>query len=83
MPSVKVTEILIPLIKASEKAAKIARLCRAEEELFQLLIQEKSNDTKNPRFIRDFKTLADVLVQETIKHDLSAKVVLISRFICR
>ena len=78
MSSVRVTEILIELIKVSEKAAKVARLCRAEEELFQLLVQEKSGESKNPRFVQDFKTLADVLVQETIKHDLSSKVTLIN-----
>lgn len=59
---------------ASEKAANIARCCRAEKDLFALLVQEKSEDQKNCRFIQDFKTLADVLVQETVKHDLQTKV---------
>ena len=80
MPSVRVTEILSELIKASEKSAQIARLCRAEEELFKLLVEEKSNESKNPRFIQDFKTLADVLVQQTIVNDLSLKVFQIKHF---
>lgn len=58
------------LLLTSEKAANIARCCRAEDDLFALLVQEKSEDQKNARFIQDFKTLADVLVQETVKHDL-------------
>jgi inositol polyphosphate 1-phosphatase len=74
MSTIKIKELLNELIKASEKAAQIARLCRAEEELFKLLVQEKSPETKNPRFVQDFKTLADVLVQETVRHDLGVKV---------
>ncbi|XP_034943859.1 inositol polyphosphate 1-phosphatase [Chelonus insularis] len=63
-------ELLEVLLKTSEKAANIARACRQNESLFKLLIQEKSDDEKNPRFFRDFKTLADVLIQETIRHDI-------------
>lgn len=63
-------EILAALINASEKAANIARVCRKNEELFKLLVQEKTGSEKNERFLNDFKTLADVLIQETIKHDL-------------
>ncbi|XP_063977711.1 inositol polyphosphate 1-phosphatase [Diachasmimorpha longicaudata] len=62
--------LLGALLKASEKAANIARACRQNETLFQLLIQEKSEEEKNPRFFHDFKTLADVLIQETIRHDI-------------
>ncbi|XP_011313676.1 inositol polyphosphate 1-phosphatase [Fopius arisanus] len=62
--------LLGTLLKTSEKAANIARVCRQNEALFQLLIQEKSEEEKNPRFFHDFKTLADVLIQETIKHDI-------------
>ncbi len=76
MKLVKLSELLHELIKASEKAAQIARSCRAEEQLFKLLVQEKSPDTKNPRFVQDFKTLADVLVQETVRHDLCHKVIM-------
>ena len=42
--------------------------------LFKLLIEEKSEDTKNKRFVRDFKTLADVLIQEMVKDYLGSKV---------
>lgn len=59
------------LLRASEKAAMLARACRAEEELFSLLVEEKGEADKNPRFLRDFKTLADVLIQEMVRHDLS------------
>lgn len=66
--------ILHQLLLAAEKAACIARACREEETLFQLLIEEKKEDEKNKKFLTDFKTLADVLVQEVIKYDLGRKV---------
>ncbi|XP_069662484.1 inositol polyphosphate 1-phosphatase [Haliaeetus albicilla] len=62
--------LLQALVGASEKAAHIARLCRREEPLFQLLVAEKTGADRNRRFLQDFKTLADVLIQEVIKHDL-------------
>lgn len=61
------------LIYSSEKAANLARAIRAEHDLFSLLVQEKDNGEKNARFVRDFKTLADVLIQETIRYDLTNK----------
>ncbi|KAL0128257.1 hypothetical protein PUN28_003489 [Cardiocondyla obscurior] len=64
------SRLLKVLLQASEKAANIARTCRQKEALFQLLVQEKSLEEKNPRFFQDFKTLADVLIQETIRHDI-------------
>ncbi|CAK9828824.1 Inositol polyphosphate 1-phosphatase [Anthophora retusa] len=64
------SRLLSILLKVSEKAANIARACRQNDALFKLLIQEKSEEEKNPRFFQDFKTLADVLIQETIKHDI-------------
>ncbi|XP_068099925.1 inositol polyphosphate 1-phosphatase [Hyperolius riggenbachi] len=67
------SDILHALLRASEKAACIARACRQEETLFQLLIEEKKEGEKNKKFVTDFKTLADVLVQEVIKHDLGKK----------
>lgn len=60
-------------MNASEKGAKISRVIRAESALLELLVQEKAGDQKNRRFVQDFKTLADVLVQETVRHDLSAQ----------
>ncbi|KAM6233509.1 inositol polyphosphate 1-phosphatase isoform 1-T2 [Porphyrio hochstetteri] len=62
--------LLQALVGAAEKAAHIARLCRQEEPLFQLLVAEKTGADRNRRFLQDFKTLADVLIQEVIKHDL-------------
>ncbi|KAG8224383.1 hypothetical protein J437_LFUL005205 [Ladona fulva] len=69
------------LVSASEKAANIARACRFEDDLFQLLIQEKKNDEMNKRFVQDFKTLADVLIQETVRHDIGKEFPEISRYI--
>ncbi|KAM8990424.1 inositol polyphosphate 1-phosphatase [Ara ararauna] len=62
--------LLQALVGTSEKAADIARLCRREQPLFQLLVAEKTGPDRNRRFLQDFKTLADVLIQEVIKHDL-------------
>lgn len=70
----RVSDLLRELIVVSEKAANIARVCLKEKELFQLLVEEKTGSNKNHRFVHDFKTLADVLVQETIRYDLSQKV---------
>ncbi|XP_067891738.1 inositol polyphosphate 1-phosphatase-like isoform X1 [Heterodontus francisci] len=67
------SEFLTALVHASEKSANIARACKQEETLFQLLVQEKKGDEKNKKFVSDFKTLADVLVQEVIKHDIGKK----------
>lgn len=72
-------DLLKSLIIVSEKAANIARLCRQNDHLFKLLIQKKSTEEKNPRFVDDFKTLADVLIQEVVKHDLGHQV---SALIC-
>ena len=58
-------ELLQCLLCASEKAANIARACRREPALFELLVEEKT--------FQDFKTLADVLIQETVRHDVSRK----------
>lgn len=66
--------IIEACVHVSEKAANIARLCREHEHLFPLLIQEKSAEEANPRFVKDFKTLADVLIQETIRHDVGTLV---------
>merc|ERR1711976_376377 len=61
------------VIWTSEKAASIARACRKEDDLFQLLVEEKKGDDKNTNSSHDFKTLADVLIQETVRHDLGKK----------
>jgi len=67
-------EFLKLLIASSEKAANIARIIRTDPELLKLLVEEKTDEDKNKRFVQDFKTLADVLIQESLKHDISAKV---------
>lgn len=66
--------LLESLVRVSEKAANIARLCRRESHLFELLVEEKGNCESNPRFIQDFKTLADVLIQETVINDIGKQV---------
>jgi len=53
------------------KANNIAVACREQPELLSLLTQEKSGDDKNAKFAQDFKTLADVLIQEAVKYELS------------
>uniref|UniRef100_H3BK26 Inositol polyphosphate-1-phosphatase n=1 Tax=Mus musculus TaxID=10090 RepID=H3BK26_MOUSE len=67
------SDILLELLCVSEKAANIARACRQQETLFQLLIEEKKGAEKNKKFAADFKTLADVLVQEVIKQNMENK----------
>lgn len=67
------SDILRELLRVSEKAANIARACRQQEALFQLLIEEKKEGEKNKKFTVDFKTLADVLVQEVIKQNMENK----------
>lgn len=63
------------LVNVSEKAANIARIMRQHEYLFSLLVQEKSIDESNSeRFVHDYKTLADVLIQQTIRHDIGVVV---------
>ncbi|XP_045480929.1 inositol polyphosphate 1-phosphatase isoform X2 [Harmonia axyridis] len=66
-------DLLETLIVLSEKAARIARLIRKDEHLFGLLVEQKDQDHANPRFFQDFKTLADVLIQQMIKHFLELK----------
>lgn len=68
-------DLLRLLVRVAEKAANVARVCRQEAPLFQLLIQEKTGEDKNKKFVQDFKTLADVVIQEMIRHDVGAQVV--------
>lgn len=65
-----VQNIMVDLIHVSEKAANIARVFRQNENLLNLLTEEKSEAEANPRFVKDYKTLADVLIQETIRHEI-------------
>lgn len=66
-------ELLRLLLRVAEKAANVARVCRQEAPLFQLLVQEKTGEDKNKKFVQDFKTLADVVIQEMIRHDVGAQ----------
>lgn len=66
-------DLLRLLLRVAEKAANVARVCRQEAPLFQLLVQEKTGDDKNKKFVQDFKTLADVVIQEMIRHDVGAE----------
>lgn len=66
-------ELVEVLLQVSEKSAKIARAWRCQAELFELMVEEKPEKEKNEQFVRDFKTLADVLVQEVVKHDVTLK----------
>ena len=67
-------DLAAELISVSEKAATLARVIRSEHALFELLVEEKKGDSKNKRFLQDFKTLADVLVQEMVKEHIGSKV---------
>lgn len=67
--------VLENLIIVSEKAANIARKCRSDTNLFKLLVEEKKPEESNTRFVQDFKTLADVLIQETVKFEIGLKVI--------
>ncbi|EDO35565.1 predicted protein [Nematostella vectensis] len=58
------------LLRTSEKSASIARAWITQKELFSLLVEEKTGKEKNERFVADFKTLADVIVQEVVKRDV-------------
>jgi len=64
-------EFVKSLISSCQKANNIAVCCRREPELLSLLTQEKVGGEKNSKFDHDFKTLADVLIQETVRFELS------------
>ncbi|CAL1536353.1 unnamed protein product [Lymnaea stagnalis] len=70
----QVSSILKLLLKVAAKASQIALIIRKEKPLVELLIEEKIGLEKNNRFFQDFKTLADVLIQETVRHYISEKV---------
>ena len=64
-------DILETVLSASQRASEIARFVRLQGDLF---VEVKEEGEGNPKFKEDFKTLADVLIQESIKFDLSKKV---------
>lgn len=63
-------KLIQAVCSASLKAANIAKLIRKDSALLELLVQEKEEEQANPRFVQDFKTLADVLIQEMVRKDL-------------
>lgn len=72
MVNIQISELVEALIIVSEKAASVAR-CIRNHDLFTNIVEEKSSICKNNEVLQDFKTLADVLIQEVIKHDLEKK----------
>ncbi|GAB1603555.1 inositol polyphosphate 1-phosphatase-like [Argonauta hians] len=66
----KISELTHAMICAAEKGSSIASIIRSEDALLHLLVEEKTGSSKNARFVQDFKTLADVLIQETVRYDL-------------
>ncbi|KER28497.1 hypothetical protein T265_04718 [Opisthorchis viverrini] len=65
-----VTILLETLVLCSEKAADIARLIRTQYALFPTLIQHKTHKESGTNFAADVMTLADVLIQQSIRHDI-------------
>lgn len=63
--------VLEVLINASERAATVARACGSSEST--LLVTEKNGGDANIRFEKDFKTVADVLAQESARAEISAR----------
>lgn len=64
------SDLFRTLINFSERAGEIARSIRNEPTLFSLLVEEKGEEEKNIKFAHDFKTLADVLIQELLRHHI-------------
>lgn len=66
-------EVLKALIYASERAANIARSCCNDSMSETLLIAEKGEGEANARFDKDFKTIADVLAQESARSEVASR----------
>ena len=62
------TALIKTLINFAERAGKLAHIIREDPTLFSLLVQEKGEEEKNKKFTQDFKTLADVLIQESLRY---------------
>lgn len=65
-------EVLKALIYASERAANIARSCN-DSMSETLLVAEKGEGEANARFDKDFKTIADVLAQESARCEVASR----------
>lgn len=66
-------EVLKALIYASERAANIARSCCNDSTSEALLVAEKGEGEANARFDKDFKTIADVLAQESARSEVQSR----------
>ena len=58
----------------AERVSTITRLIRSEQKLFKTLVEEKDDKMKNEKFLHDFKTLADVLIQQVVKYYIEKEV---------
>ncbi|ESP01783.1 hypothetical protein LOTGIDRAFT_225152 [Lottia gigantea] len=67
------SQLMYSVICEARKGSNIASIIRSNDTLLKLLIEEKKGKEVNERFVADFKTLADVLIQEMVRHDLSLK----------
>ncbi|EDV26661.1 uncharacterized protein TRIADDRAFT_22251 [Trichoplax adhaerens] len=77
-----VSDFMNIIINCAEKAAVLARVVRSEAIMLKLLIEEKTDkNCKNDRFVHDFKTLVDVLIQEMVKHEIAAKFPCLTGFV--
>ncbi|CAF3383663.1 unnamed protein product [Rotaria sp. Silwood1] len=70
MSSILLREFVYQLSVCSEKAACIARHIRFMHSDFNDMIEEKKLDENHQHLDADYKTLADVIIQEVIKRDL-------------
>ena len=67
-------DVVCVMSKASEKAARLARCCRSDDILLRMLVNQKKDKNVNGIQFQDFKTLADVLIQEAIKFEIAEAV---------
>ena len=65
--------LLSLLLSSSERAAQLARAFR-QSPAFQHGIEEKEAVLKNRQLLQDFKTVADVMIQSVVRHDIQSKV---------
>ncbi|UXI16840.1 tRNA pseudouridine synthase [Sarcoptes scabiei] len=71
---IKIEDLLQELIRISKKSAQISRIIRFEmNDMIEMIVQEKTDHSKNPRFLHDYKTFADVLIQSVAIFFLNSK----------
>lgn len=58
--------LVVELLMLVRKASEIARFLRQDNQLLTLLTQQKTCDLSKRHFVRDFKTLADVIIQQLV-----------------